>query len=111
MVGDANEGTFVIRPQKDFQASKGHSRLTGLRLLTEFRSNVSEETSEVSRHDSDNIEHSGSDPYNFMRRRVIEGVDPATLNWNASVRMDNFATLNSSPLCVSATEHIDHIRV
>jgi DNA mismatch repair protein MSH5 len=39
--------------------------------------------------------------YEFMRRRrKTEGGDPTLRRWNASVRMSNFATLDTSPFAV-----------
>jgi len=36
-----------------------------------------------------------------MRRRQETGTDPTLKRWNASIRLSNFASVESSPLCVS----------
>lgn len=38
--------------------------------------------------------------YDFMKRRRQLNGDPTTQRWNASVRLANYASLESSPLCV-----------
>ena len=91
---------LVIRPQKEFTASNGRSRLVGLRLLTELR-NYQQDPVPEPPHAS-----SASEPrnaYDFMkRRRENDNLDPNVLQWNAAIRMENFANLSSSPLCVGA---------
>lgn len=86
-----------MRPQKDFLPLKGRDRLLSLRLLSELPVMQGSE--------SDNASELGStseprNAYDFMRRRREIGGDPTLQKWNASVRLANFASVESSPLCV-----------
>jgi DNA mismatch repair protein MSH5 len=106
---DANQATFVIRPQKDFAANKGKSKLTGLRLLSELEGLAGDGASTISSNSRTTA--TDSEPrnaYDFMRRRQTENIDPALATWNASIRMDNFASLYNSPLCVRFVPSISH---
>lgn len=39
--------------------------------------------------------------YDFMAKRRVATGDPAMERWNAALRLANFASLESAPLCVS----------
>lgn len=97
-LAETSGGTFQIRPHKDFIPSKGRDRLLSLRLLSELPL----EDNQASSHSdlSSNSEHRSA--YDFMRSRRETGADPTLKRWNASIRLSNFATVESSPLCVCA---------
>jgi DNA mismatch repair protein MSH5 len=97
-IADSQERLFVIRPQKDFSANKGRSKLISLRLLSELPTGASDGASEPARLTSS---PPAENAYDFMRRQRVESGDPFLARWNASIRMDNFASMNNSPLCVS----------
>jgi DNA mismatch repair protein MSH5 len=90
-------GVFQIRPRKDFHPVKGRDRILSLRLLTDFCVGESE-----TRH-SNEVGHPTSGPrnaYDFMTGREEDVGDPITKKWNAAIRLSNFASPESSPLCV-----------
>lgn len=95
---DSAMGTFQIRPFKEFMASRGRDRLLSLSLLTDF----STEDSDLP-PSSDNGSNSSrpANAYNFMISRLEANGDPTAKRWNASIRLANFASVESSPLCVS----------
>lgn len=93
---DVTGGFFQIRPHKEFIPSKGRERLLSLPLLSDLPQDgvQSVPTSEIS--------HNSGNAYNFMKtRRELNG-DPTMKRWNALIRLSNFASAESSPLCVSA---------
>ncbi|KAI0366907.1 hypothetical protein BV20DRAFT_951195 [Pilatotrama ljubarskyi] len=95
---DGSGGTFQVRPHKDFLPHKGRERLLSLRLLSELplMRDLDGDPSES---------ESMSEPrnaYDFMRRRRDVGGDPILQKWNASVRLANFASVESSPLCLGS---------
>lgn len=104
---DTTNGTFQIRPSKDFVASKGRDRLLLLRLLSELpvEDPIAGASSELG---------SSGEPrnaYDFMRRRRELNGDPVTERWNAAIRLCNYASLETAPMCVSICAHIvSHLR-
>ncbi|KAJ8463856.1 hypothetical protein ONZ51_g9983 [Trametes cubensis] len=95
---DGSGGTFQIRPHKDFLPLRGRDRLLSLRLLSELP--VDQEP-----QDSNSGSDSVTEPrnaYEFMRRRRETGNDPLMQKWNASVRLANYASVETSPLCLGA---------
>ena len=97
---DGADGTFQIRPFKEFVAAKGRDRLLSLDHFSSIatvpdnddHSGTSDDTSDVSRR---------TNAYEFMRsRREATGGDPTIKRWNASIRLANFASVETSPLCV-----------
>ncbi|KAH9889862.1 DNA mismatch repair protein MutS [Cubamyces lactineus] len=95
---DGSGGTFQIRPHKDFLPLRGRDRLLSLRLLSELP---------VDQDQPDNTTGSDSvteprNAYDFMRRRRETGNDPLIQKWNASVRLANFASVETSPLCLGS---------
>lgn len=106
-IADSEDKLFAIRPQKDFSAIKGRSRLVSLRLLSELPIDDLGASS-----NSSHLSSEPSNAYDFMRRRREENGDPLLARWNASIRLDNFASLNNSPLCVSVFMAVEkHSRV
>jgi len=93
---EVSGGTLQIRPHKDFVPVKGRDRVFSLRLLSDLP--VDEETflPEV----ESNV--APRNAYDFMKNRVDAGEDPTTKRWNASIRLENFACVDSAPLCVCA---------
>jgi DNA mismatch repair protein MSH5 len=95
---DSQDRLFIIRPQKDFSSEKGYSKLISLRLLSELPisgpNGNSRQSQSVSESPTSNV-------YDFMKRQRNETSDPFLARWNASIRIDNFASLNNSPLCVT----------
>lgn len=93
-------GTFQIRPFKEFVPSRGRDRLLSLSRFMEF----STEDGDLP-PSSDNGSNSSqpANAYDFMRSRHKTNGDPTTQRWNATVRLANFASVESSPLCVGYT--------
>ncbi|KAJ6477358.1 muts domain V-domain-containing protein [Mycena vitilis] len=107
---DACGGVFQIRPHKEFVASKGRERLLSLRLLSELPQDDGElpASSELG-STSSNSEIRNA--YDFMRRRQeAAGGDPTLKRWNASIRLSNFTSVDSSPLCIASIGALlDHL--
>lgn len=95
-------GLFQIRPHKDFAPSKGKDRLLSLRLLSEMPLDPPEDSSTSSLSVTSNSDVP-KNAYDFMKRRQDIGADPTLKRWNASIRLANFASADSSPLCVCLT--------
>jgi hypothetical protein len=90
----ASGGFFQIRPQKDFRPERGRNNLLSLGLLSDLPEEIL---------DTPEPNASAAEPrnaYEFMQRRRVNG-DPTLKRWNASIRMSNFATLDTSPFAVS----------
>ncbi|KAJ7069760.1 DNA mismatch repair protein MutS [Mycena amicta] len=98
---DASGGVFQIRPHKEFVPAKGRDRLLSLRLL----SDLPPDDNELPASSDAGTTSSGSrNAYDFMRRRqAANGGDPLMKRWNASIRLSNFASPDSSPLCIAST--------
>jgi len=96
---DVKGGVFQIRPHKDFVASKGRDRLLSLRLLSELPSTAFDKT--ASSDVESNVSEATRNAYDFMRKRREISGDPLIRRWNALIRLSNFASVESSPLCVS----------
>jgi DNA mismatch repair protein MSH5 len=94
---DARGGIFQIRPHKDFVAIKGRDRLLSLRLLSELPSTDIDEGTFT---DIGSNASEARNAYNFMRKRRELIGDPLMRRWNALIRLSNFASVESSPLCV-----------
>ncbi|KAJ7675742.1 DNA mismatch repair protein MutS [Mycena polygramma] len=107
---DASGGVFQIRPHKEFVASKGRERLLSLRLLSELPQDDGElpASSELG-STSSNSEIRNA--YDFMRRRQeAAGGDPTLKRWNASIRLSNFTSVDTSPLCIASIGALlDHL--
>ncbi|KAJ8080499.1 hypothetical protein PM082_017332 [Marasmius tenuissimus] len=104
---DASNGLFQIRPHKDFSTSKGRDRLLSLRLLSDLPEDDS------TTHTSSDIDSGVSEPrnaYDFMRRRRENVQDPMTKRWNASIRLANSVSVESSPFCMASIGALlDHL--
>lgn len=94
---DTCGGLFQIRPHKDFLPTKGHNRVLSLHLLTDLPlGEMYDQTANGPSSDSE-----PRNAYDFMRRRQEGNADPNTQRWNASLRLANYAAVESAPLCVS----------
>ncbi|KAI6129695.1 muts domain V-domain-containing protein [Pisolithus croceorrhizus] len=95
---EAAGSIFQIRPHKEFAPAKGRERLLSLRLLTDLEGGVydpSEALSEIS-------ESGLRGAYNFMHERKQASGNPNMKRWSATIRLANFASLDSAPLCLSS---------
>lgn len=88
---------FQIRPRKDFLPAKGHDRLLSLGLFAQL---PQQNTDDIMDIDADRLEDERS-AYDFTRKRRDVIGDPNQNRWNAMIRLSNFASVDSSPLCVS----------
>ncbi|CAA7258834.1 unnamed protein product [Cyclocybe aegerita] len=106
---EGKDSLFQIRPCKDFAASKGKSRLLSLSRFATLASDdhVLPPSSDTGSDSSRDRPHNA---YDFMRsRREVTG-DPTAKRWNASVRLSNFASVDSAPLCMASVGALlDHI--
>ncbi|KAH8114747.1 muts domain V-domain-containing protein [Phellopilus nigrolimitatus] len=101
---EVSDGLFQIRPAKEFIPAKGRDRLLSLNFLLEL---PSEEVNASVAHSSSDTP---SNAYDFMQRRRELAGDPSLKRWNASIRIGNFASLEASPLCMSAVGALlDHL--
>ncbi|KAH9480408.1 MutS protein-like protein 5 [Psilocybe cubensis] len=105
---ESADGTFQIRPFKEFLAAKGRDRLLSLNLFNHYTPGGDDLPPS-----SDIDSHSSSRPtnaYDFMTsRRAVTG-DPAARRWSASVRLANFTSVEFSPLCMASIGALlDHI--
>lgn len=98
---DAAGGIFQIRPHKEFLPSKGRDRLLSLSILSQL---PQDELDLPASSDSatDSTSSNARNAYDFMRRRQDTGGDPVLKRWGASIRLSNFASVDSAPLCVRA---------
>ena len=94
---DASDGTFQVRPHKDFIPTKGRDRVLSLRLLMMLP--AGEPASNTLSSASSDSEPRNA--YDFMRRRRDASGDPTSQKWNAAIRLANYASIEGSPLCVS----------
>jgi len=89
-------GMFQIRPHKDFTPATGRDRLLSLRLLSDLALNETDPQPLADVGGGSEVKNA----YNYMnRRREIRG-DPTMKRRNASIRLSNFASAESTPLCV-----------
>ncbi|KLO15985.1 hypothetical protein SCHPADRAFT_238288 [Schizopora paradoxa] len=101
---DESGGFFQICLAKDFALAKGRERLLSLGCLSELPLDALDRGLATS--DSDDP----SNAYDFMQRRRAVTGDPTQRRWNASIRLGNFASLETSPLCIgSVGALIDHL--
>ncbi|KAG2033757.1 muts domain V-domain-containing protein [Suillus americanus] len=94
---EASGGAFQIRPHKEFSPHRGRDRLLSLRFLSEL---TTEDTGQCLSSDS----NSGAEPrnaYEFMQKCKQAAGDPTMKRWNAAIRLANYASVESSPLCIS----------
>jgi DNA mismatch repair protein MSH5 len=97
-LAEASGSIFQVRPHKEFVPSKGRDRLLSLRLLSELACDVDPN------HDGSEDGSSATgirNAYDFMQKRREVTGDPTMKRWNAAIRLANFASLESAPLCVS----------
>ncbi|KAG2153131.1 DNA mismatch repair protein MutS [Suillus bovinus] len=94
---EASGGVFQIRPHKEFTPHRGRDRLLSLPFLSEL---TTEDTGQCLSSDNS----SGAEPgnaYEFMQKRKQAAGDPTMKRWNAAIRLANYASVESSPLCIS----------
>ena len=111
-IADSNNSMFTVRPQKEFSPVKGRARLIGLKFLCELVPDDLESNSESSKRASVSEQ---SNAYGFMAR--AHNVNPSISRWNASIRVGNYVSFDTSPLCVSISatfylspiEHVDFV--
>ncbi|KAJ7644219.1 DNA mismatch repair protein MutS [Roridomyces roridus] len=110
---DASGGLFQIRPHKEFSPVKGRERMLSLRLLSQLSHQDDGDlpaSSDVA-STSSNTDNTRGNAYDFMRRRQeANGGDPTLRRWNASIRLSNFTSVDSSPLCIASVGALlDHL--
>ncbi|KAI0031053.1 DNA mismatch repair protein MutS [Vararia minispora EC-137] len=96
---EASHGTLQLRPHKDFRSIRGRHSLLSLGLLNELPEPAD------AREPAPDAPFEPQNAYEFMRYRVDEHGDPNLRRWNASIRMSNFAAIDSAPLalgCIGA---------
>ncbi|KZT18625.1 hypothetical protein NEOLEDRAFT_1159406 [Neolentinus lepideus HHB14362 ss-1] len=94
---DVSGGVFQIRPHKDFIAGKGRDRLLSLGFLSELPLNEDHRSMRDSESSSSEVRNA----YDFMKRRKDITGDPLMKKWSASIRVCNFASLDTAPLCLA----------
>ncbi|KAF9013228.1 muts domain V-domain-containing protein [Cyathus striatus] len=105
---EAAGGIFQIRPQKDFTVSKGRDRILSLSRLSNLPQEEGVDPSKY--YELDSYISSRKNAYDFMQKRQEELGDPTMKRWNASVRLANFASVESSPLCIASIGALlDHL--
>ncbi|KAL1699469.1 DNA mismatch repair protein MutS [Schizophyllum commune] len=107
---EASGGHFQIRPHKEFNTAKGRDRLFSLPLLSELPAQYDQDAPSS---DSGSGGSGLRNAYDFMRSRRNadgNGGDPTLKRWNASIRLANFASVDSSPLCIACVGALlDHM--
>ncbi|KAI5896843.1 uncharacterized protein SCHCODRAFT_02725125 [Schizophyllum commune H4-8] len=107
---EASGGHFQIRPHKEFNTAKGRDRLFSLPLLSELPAQYDQGAPSS---DSGSGGSCLRNAYDFMRSRRNadgNGGDPTLKRWNASIRLANFASVDSSPLCIACVGALlDHL--
>ncbi|KAE9400467.1 hypothetical protein BT96DRAFT_965335 [Gymnopus androsaceus JB14] len=103
---EGSDGMFQIRPHKEFSQAKGKDRLMSLQLF----SDLPQEENQDSISSADDLSSVSRNAYDFMARRRGALSDPGTARWNASIRLSNFASIESSPLCLASIGALlDHL--
>lgn len=94
-------GFFQVRPFKEFAASRGRERLLSLCRLSTC---IPDDDILPPSSDIEFTSHSSArrNVYDFMQSRgeVTAPGDPTARRWTASIRLANFASVDSSPFCV-----------
>ncbi|KAK0244297.1 muts domain V-domain-containing protein [Armillaria nabsnona] len=104
---DRSGSVFQIRPYKDFIPSKGRDRLFSLQLLSDL---PSADTGDANSSGIGSDTSRTRDAYEFMSRRRDQEGDPTMKRWNAAIRLSNFASIDSSPLCLASIGALlDHL--
>ncbi|KAF9267356.1 hypothetical protein L218DRAFT_970816 [Marasmius fiardii PR-910] len=104
---DASNGIFQIRPQKEFTTSKGRDRLLSLRLLSDL---PQDDCTFHSSSDVDSGVVETRDAYDYKGKRSENVQDPMTKRWNASIRLANSVSVETSPLCMASMGALlDHL--
>ncbi|KAG9315778.1 DNA mismatch repair protein mutS [Chiua virens] len=92
---------FQIRPHKEFVPAKGRNKLLSLNLLARLSCDPN------SNYNHEDVSDGSSavgirNAYDFMTRRREAIGDPAMEQWNAAIRLANFASLELAPICISS---------
>ncbi|KIL63255.1 hypothetical protein M378DRAFT_187097 [Amanita muscaria Koide BX008] len=96
---------FQIRPRREFVPGQGRNRLLSLRLFAALPPEQVKDSQDA-RSDSTHAKNA----YDFMRSRQEVDGDPTQMRWNATIRLSNFASVDSSPLCMASIGAlIDHL--
>ena len=100
---DVAGGVFQIRPHKEFSPSTGRDKLLSLSCLSQLPTHISDlpRSSDV---ESDSLL---SNAYDLLRVRNHNTLDPNAQRWNALIRLANFASVESSPICVRSYCYLD----
>lgn len=102
---DSADVKFQIRPKREYNTAKGYERLLTLRLFASLSENGTNDHS--SEPDFDSSRTGSEEPrnaYEFMRRRP-QVTDPVLERWNAKIRLANFSSVDTSPICVILLFH------
>ncbi|KAF8631397.1 hypothetical protein AX15_002405 [Amanita polypyramis BW_CC] len=103
---DVSGAFFQIRPRKDFLPTKGRDRLLSLGLFSELPQDCTDDAMD----DDTRPNTCERNAYDFMRKRREVSGDPNQIRWNATIRLSNFASVDSSPLCMASIGAlIDHL--
>ncbi|KIJ64516.1 hypothetical protein HYDPIDRAFT_40260 [Hydnomerulius pinastri MD-312] len=96
---EASGSIFQIRPHKEFVPSKGRDRLLSLRLLADLDKDM-----DLNQDGSSDVSSATGlrNAYDFMQKRREATGDPTMKRWNAAIRLANFTSLESAPLCISS---------
>lgn len=100
---DSNGTTFQIRPNREFNPTKGYERLLTLRLFTSLPDAAASVLSDTEPGSNENATSEPRNAYEFMRKRRAETGDPNLQRWTASIRLSNFSAVETSPICVRLT--------
>ncbi|KIK07942.1 hypothetical protein K443DRAFT_128726 [Laccaria amethystina LaAM-08-1] len=103
---DVAGGVFQIRPHKEFSPSTGRDKLLSLSCLSQLPMDISDlpRSSDV---ESDSLLFNA---YDLLRVRNHSSTDPNAQRWNALIRLANFASVQSSPICMACVGAlIDHL--
>ncbi|KAI9573599.1 DNA mismatch repair protein MutS [Boletus coccyginus] len=95
---EASGGIFQIRPHKEFVPSKGRNKLLSLNLLARLDHDLTNHEDACDMSSAIGINNA----YDFMVHRREAAGDPSMERWNAAIRLANFASLESAPLCMSS---------
>ena len=101
-IAEASGAIIQIRPHKEFVPAKGRSKLLSLKMLTHMDCDL-DSTHENASNISSAIGIRNA--YDFMVKRRDTTGDLAMERWNAAIRLANFASLESAPLCVSRVKN------
>ncbi|KAF8517335.1 muts domain V-domain-containing protein [Gautieria morchelliformis] len=100
---DSTSTTFQIRPNREFNHTKGYERLLALRLFASLPNIPPSAVSDTEPSSTGSATEDPKNAYDFMRKRHAETGDPSLQRWTAAIRLSNFSAVEASPFCISAT--------